>query len=284
MLEELENGRSIERVECEESEEYFGEILGNVQFYQFSYQQFQLDCLSCNSNNHDSTGKRLYAGGHVGIRFLQSLSTIVESKSVLELGCGTGIIGLSLFLRQDTSGPSRLLLTDGALPTLEITEKNVQRINSSSTKPLRDVSTQELLWGNTTHLNQALLTNSNKSFDIVIGCELMYYSTDIPLLFSTIHHLLDPNEGVFIHVHHFRRNQQEDEMIQECDKYNWITVEIPKSIFIEKNELDQHPEWYQIRALITGKKSAIERVTSMLSLPHHIFTPQMIEEEEEGDC
>lgn len=269
-------------VECEEMEEYFGERLKNVKFYQFSYQQFQLDCLSKNSTSYDSTGKRLYAGGHVGIRFLQFLSPIVNHKALLELGCGTGIIGLSLLLEDPISSPAKLLLTDGALPTLQITEKNVQKILSTSSSSC-SVTIQELLWGNTSHLTQALQYNCSKFYDIIIGCELMYFSTDIPLLFSTINGLMDREEGIFVHVHHFRRDQQETEMIEECQKYDWITVEVSKSNFISRKELDQHPEWYQIRALITGRKAAVERIVEAMKIPFILFTPQMPEDDEDEE-
>jgi SAM-dependent methyltransferase len=243
------------RSRCQECEEYLGPKLSNVKFYQLSYQQFHFECLQKNSSESDSTGKRLYAGGHVGIRFLQYFQDLLVGTSILELGCGTGIIGLSTFLH---SSPSRLLLTDGSEETLQITQKNISKVLSEDKQ--HQVATQLLYWGNNDHIAEARRAINGDFFNVIIGCELMYYSTDMPNLISTICSLIDLKQGVFFHVHLFRKYGQEKEMVENFEKYNWITYEVPLTDFLTELEWQEHPEWNSIQAFISCSAERLEEI------------------------
>jgi SAM-dependent methyltransferase len=241
---EVVNNNIVSR--CQECEEYLGPGLFSVKFYQLSYQKFHFECLQKNSSESDSTGKRLYAGGHVGIRFLQYFQYLLADASILELGCGTGIIGLSTFLH---SNPSRLLLTDGSEETLQITQKNIVKVLPVDKQ--YQVATQRLYWGNNDHIAEARQAINSEFFNVIIGCELMYYSTDIPNLISTICTLIDLKQGVFFHVHLFRKYGQEKEMVESFGKYNWITYQVPLTDFLTELEWQEHPEWNAIQAFIS---------------------------------
>src|ERR1700739_4752187 len=81
-------------------EEYFGESIGNVTLHQLPFPLFQQQCKTKNNGDevetisHESTVLRLYSGAHVAVRLLIHLSSLVEYRSVVELGCGVGAMSL----------------------------------------------------------------------------------------------------------------------------------------------------------------------------------------------
>lgn len=149
-------------------------------------------------------------------------------------------------------------------------------------------------------LENGLLLNENKSakpFDVIIGCELLYYRTNVEELLSTVLYLTNSskstnnkkrniirtdnsngcksidktentnyNSGLFIHSHIFRRIGQDRELINYLAEYNWITVEIPICGFVDKNEIDEHPEWYNVHCLISGPKARIYSILAEANL------------------
>lgn len=259
--------------------EYFGPILGNVGISQLPMIDFNQACLSSNSkgsDNFDSTGKRMYAGAHVSIRFLTSFKDLVHQKTVIELGCGTGAVGL---LANSQAKMSTLLLTDGNSDTLEITAKNISIICNTSESSIH-IKTQQLLWGNQIHVNKAISANSSSQFDVVLGCELMYYQTDIGLLLSTVLSLIageGAKSGLFIHSHLFRRAGQEEELIEILSRFNWTTLEVPHECFLSAEELSYHPEWYRVRTLVSGSLECIHQL--LIDHPDwRIFSAEVPEE------
>jgi SAM-dependent methyltransferase len=261
-------------ISCEVFEEYLGEKLGLLSFYQLSYENFNLSCLSKNikASNSDSTGKRLYAGGHVGIRFFQNYSALFDCKSVVELGCGTGIVGLTTLM---SSNMAYLLLTDGSEDTLQITNLNIARILSEKPIKVDKVSCQKLYWGKDEHIEEALQSlplSHGRGFDLVIGCELMYYNTDIPSLVSTVLSLVEKETGMFFHCHLFRKLNQDLEMIKAFADYGWTTYEIEKDDFFSSQELLDHPEWYDIRMMVSGKEETLIEMSTSFSMKAGLFT------------
>jgi predicted nicotinamide N-methyase len=260
--------------------EYLGPILGNVEIYQLPMFDFNQACLSASSkasDNFDSTGKRMYAGAHVAIRFLTIFKDLIKNKTVIELGCGTGAVGL---LANSQARMSRLLLTDGNSDTLHITSKNVSLL-CDSPESSSHIKTQQLLWGDNLHINAAIMANTTKQFDVVLGCELMYYQTDIALLVSTVLALVsregNHKSGLFIHSHLFRRAGQEDELIEILTRHNWTTLEVPHECFLSKEELSYHPEWYRVRTLVSGSMECIQQL--LLDRPSwRVFSPELPDE------
>lgn len=147
---------------------------------------------------------------------------------------------------------------------------------------------QRLFWGLEEDIQSALTTfeiSKNdiiNRYDVVLGCELMYYVTDIPVLVSTVMSLVDSSNGLFIHAHLFRRYGQEEELITSLASYGWMTCEIPIEDFVSAEELSYHAEWYYIRVLISG---TVERIREIMQRHRKwkVFTPNsnQIDEGEE---
>ena len=259
--------------------EYFGPDIGEISLFQLSMHMFHQACLSATTQSSlqedsDSTGKRLYAGAHVAVRFLWHYRALFENRSVCELGCGIGALGLTVA----KNCPIRcLILTDGNSETVNsITSHNIKHFysngwiktvevakkeeNWNSEKLSSIVDCSQLSWGSQNDcMNLRTRFNNGDIFDIIIGCELMYYLTDIPALLETVLALTDNMHGIFLHAHLFRKEGQEQELIDLLhDKFGWTTFEVPHLKFIDRKELSDHPEWYRIRPLISGPKKKLD--------------------------
>ncbi|RYY87416.1 hypothetical protein EON63_04045 [archaeon] len=263
--------------------EYFGKKLGFQTLYQVDWGKFNQICSSSSSETNDNTGQRLYAGAHVAIRFIVHLpiADLLDKAKVAELGCGTGCFGL---MALSNSGADSLLLTDGTENTLSIAHFNKKHLLPNSTK---DIDICKLEWGDTEQITAAINKyNCNRPFDIVIGCELMYFLTDIPSLLSTVLQLTN-YQGLFIHAHLFRRAGQEGEVIEYLSEVGWRTLEVPVREFIPPEELSQHPAWNSMRALISGPRKRISDLltahsTWIVFQPTPPPSPDEKEEVEEG--
>lgn len=252
----------------------FGGELGCIPIYQLSQADFNDACYSKNRPSdegevdgvEDSTGKRFYSGTYVVLRFFHRLRRFMDQKRVIEIGCGTGIVGAVI---GSSSQVESMVITDGNPSTLEkITNRNVARLCPESSRG--KVHVCQLYWPPASPLVDVPSPpiaeifekyNNNASFDVVLGSELMYYTTDIPQLFSTVRQLTSDN-GVFLHGHVFRRTGQIDEWIEETAQYGYTTVEVLPTSLLTKEELNYHPEWWKVRVLVTAR---VERMQTLLN-------------------
>lgn len=270
----------------------FGKKIGLKNICQLTGHAHQIACLQVNSKDIDNTGLRIHGGAHVAIRFLLKHPEFIQDKRVCELGCGTAVVGLL-----GTNGgifSSHLVLTDGNLEAVAIASQNVEQLSLVPNNS--KISCRQLLWGSKSDVDvmvkslsiifekeymnepeeEIIATNqfrksyslekiaTSKHFDVVVGCELFYYRTNIQDLLTTVLHLTD-NSGVFIHSHVFRRPGQDTELINFLDRFNWITLEIPIESFVDEEELFNHPEWYNVHCLISGTKERMENVLAVMN-------------------
>mmetsp|Transcript_21241 Transcript_21241/g.20558 ORF Transcript_21241/g.20558 Transcript_21241/m.20558 type:complete len:316 (-) Transcript_21241:12-959(-) len=263
----------------------FGKGVGLKNICQFTGHAHQRACLQVNSKDIDNTGLRIHGGAHVAIRFLLKYPEFIQSKRVCELGCGTAVVGLL-----GTNGgivSSHLVLTDGNIEAVTIASQNVEQL--ATVPNVSRILCQQLLWGSKLYVDEMVESLSsffNKDsinniknnvntdlprerstpnpFDVVLGCELFYYRTNIEDLLTTVLHLTD-NSGIFIHSHVFRRPGQDTELINYLNTYNWITLEIPIKSFIDEDELSNHPEWYNVHCLISGPKERMQNILAIMN-------------------
>ena len=261
----------------------FGPLSGHKNVLQFSGEAFHRACLQVNSKTSDNTGFRIHPGAHVATRFLLNHPEFIRDLNVCELGCGTGVFGLISTHGGHVS--AHLSLTDGNPETVKIASQNVEELASASC--LSKVSCSQLLWGSDDSINvliesvaiffeenaptvgevhksgTSILSSSNPTksyFDVIIGCELFYYRTNVEELLYTVLKLTN-SSGIFVHSHVFRRCGQDAEMIDFLSTHGWITLEIPVRQFIDSKELDEHPEWFNVHCLVSGP---IERMNDLL--------------------
>lgn len=243
---------------CLESE-FFGDRVGFIDIAQLPYSAFQNECSSANTNNahKDSTGLRLYSGAHVAIRLMVFYSKLLEGRRIVELGCGVGALGL--VGTSQCSSVESLVLTDGEGSTRDLVGANINNI----CKPdqIARVSYSELRWGDSEGIATLIAQQGGQHFDVAVGCELMYYRTDIAALLDTVLALTN-SCGLFLHAHLFRREGQERELIDLLEARGWATCEVPHSRFVDATELGHHPEWYKVRALVSGPRARLEALVA----------------------
>lgn len=251
------------QVELEDAD--FGEKLGTRSLYQISALQHHQQCLSNNAAvGGDATGLRAYCGSHVVTRLLVSYPSLLDEKNIVELGCGIGVCGL---VGTSFSKPTLIVLTDGQERGCHIVGKNIQHMEEDVDSHIRFVPTlyRRLLWGDCEATQQVLqdcsrsLKPNSSFYDVVLGCELMYYNTDVEVLIQEVI-ALTQGQGLFIHGHLFRGQGQEKQLIASLAAHNWSTLEVPHKDFISTKELSQHVEWYRARPLISGPNEVIAQL------------------------
>jgi 2-polyprenyl-3-methyl-5-hydroxy-6-metoxy-1,4-benzoquinol methylase len=118
---------------------------------------------------------------------------------VCELGCGTGVF--SLIGTNMGQNIAYLVVTDGNEEAVEIAKRNYQELRklppfSTSTC---EIQFFEFLWGDHESNRQFLMdSNGGIKYDVVLGCELMYYRTRMVSLANTVFDLLH-EEGSLSH-------------------------------------------------------------------------------------
>lgn len=103
--------------------------LGPTAVYQVSGSEFQNACLQANSVDSDNTGYRLHGGAYVAIRAIAKLPFLFEGKRVLELGTGSGVVGI---VASKLSPLASIALTDGNARALDIARMNAKSVRNYS--------------------------------------------------------------------------------------------------------------------------------------------------------
>ena len=101
---------------------------------------------------------------------------IVKKKRILELGCGTGAVGIVC----SWLGATKVLLTDGSPIVLETTSRNLKANRASK------ASLQRLRWGYDDDLAKA----QPGSWDLVVAAEVAYQRETLPAFLATVSTLL----------------------------------------------------------------------------------------------
>jgi ribosomal protein L11 methylase PrmA len=187
-----------------------GPVIGDIDLYQVEQRLFNGLCLQENSVDSDSTGLRAYSGAHVLCRFLVSQLgvSLTQGRNVVELGCGCGVVGSAA--HYSTKFRS-LLLTDGSDNACDIANLNIKKLFHSTTpnsttsiySSAADVDDLDhsfagarcakLYWSqdlSDVHRFLDLHNNGGQKFDVVLGCELMYYKTNLKALLATVRLLI----------------------------------------------------------------------------------------------
>lgn len=124
----------------------------------------------------------------------QAIPFLHPSTSVLELGAGTGLVGI---LASKTS--NQVSITDGNSESVNLISENIKLNNSPA-------SAFQLEWGVPT-----------KSFDLILCSDVVYSHTAIKPLLTTIHSALTPSSTCLLSNHKIRLSQLESELLKTCD-------------------------------------------------------------------
>jgi predicted nicotinamide N-methyase len=106
-------------------------------------------------------------------KFIIHNASLIENKNILELGSGTGIVGIAC----NIAGAAVTVLTDteeGIPICLENVRHNAHLLRSNS-----ELAVQELFWGNLDHISEAL--RKFEKIDVLLGSDIIYHQSMVAL-------------------------------------------------------------------------------------------------------
>ena len=128
-------------------------------------------------------GEYVWPSALVMCDYLKRNPEIVKGKRVLELGSGTGIVGLYAA----KLGAKHVTLTDFIDWNIEAIKRNIQENHLEKVADPR-----WLAWG----------TNLHEKWDVILGSDVTYPTMDYPALLNAVHtHLVSQGRCVFAHHH-----------------------------------------------------------------------------------
>ncbi|KAG4100532.1 hypothetical protein H8356DRAFT_1659731 [Neocallimastix lanati (nom. inval.)] len=173
-------------------------------------------------NLHQNTGNLVWDGAYILSKYLYRLK--LKNKKCIELGCGTGLVGISAW----TYGAD-ITLTDieDVIPLVnENVWTNVDTILSKANNDTKlskeKIKIKSLEWGAENCKNLDV-------YDIVFGSEILYYSKSHKALIETLQHICDENTlCVFI----YKTRKLGEEQFFELAKNEGFSIE-----FIDNRKL-----------------------------------------------
>ena len=161
-----------------------------------------------------STGVTLWKASPRLAKYLQENSVVCKGKSVLELGAGLGLCGITAHYL----GAKSMLMTDADTQTLQKMRENVRQ-----NCPLGDVITttnnpaidcRQLMWGSP-HMEKF---SEHEKYDTILGADVIYTHGSIQPLFDTVAFLLMKPHGIFILSRYTKWNGVDDAVVIEAAK------------------------------------------------------------------
>jgi len=197
------------------------------------------------SNQQEVSGRQVWSGSAVLCLYLMGNQSSIfgrDTGKILELGCGTGIVGMlahhlhqSNNMRILSDYKTAICLTDGDDTALDLLQKNL-------TSPINQISSKickgtKLLWGQIysdefetwckTEWPDIWSQSESISFDIILAGDVLYKSMLPPLFFSTVLNYLSPGGSLFLC--HIPRNHVEQSMVQKAARQAGLIIETLKS-------------------------------------------------------
>ena len=179
---------------------------------QFYYDARPLDPAGTREGgNADLTGFRLWESAPRLIRYLDQNRRLVQCRTVLELGAGTGAVGLAAA----TMGAKRVVLSDAdSTATLDGADGWEERSRLAS---LADnvalnriesvVSVAALRWGEEAHIS-ALSSRWAAGFDTIVASDCLYSPRMYDALFTTIATLAAAEDAAIVLAYPMRHGDE----------------------------------------------------------------------------
>ncbi|KAF9651274.1 S-adenosyl-L-methionine-dependent methyltransferase [Thelephora ganbajun] len=148
------------------------------------------------------------AGEVLSSYLLQQGPSFLENKTVLELGSGTGLVGLVA----GYIGAERVWITDQS-PLLDIMRQNVQLNSLSST-----VTVAELNWGD------PLPPSIPHKYDVILAADCVYFEPAFPLLAKTLADLVPDKSVEVLFCYKKRRKADKHFFTLLTKEFTWTEV------------------------------------------------------------
>jgi len=162
-----------------------------------------------NVSGNDFTGRQIWDAGRALSRLLTSMPDKLPGKKILELGSGTGVVGLTAAAEGAT-----VCLTDGS--TSLMLETNIDENNLRHLAEVRC-----LQWGNEEEIAAVATLGP---FDMILGSDLLYSPESFPDLITTLSALctLDRTQVLLAYPERFTEPiffEQADILFETVEQY-----------------------------------------------------------------
>ena len=158
------------------------------------------------------TGMAVWNSGLVLTRLLTKLQPIFQPQTILELGCGTGLVSIAASKLWADGPTTNIVATDGNPDVVQLAQRNIKRncIESDDDNE-SNVEAVMLPWG--------VLNAIDFSADLVLGADLTYNSGSWRVLAETMATILSPaGIVVYLSLGHegFNVNPEMDGFLSVC--------------------------------------------------------------------
>jgi len=168
-----------------------------------------------------STGVTLWQAAPRLASFLQIHPEVCRGKSVLELGAGLGLCGITAHYL----GAQSVMMTDGDTQTLQQMRENVRQNCDDN-----HISCRQLIWGSP-HMENFVIQQGK--YDTVFGADVIYTHDSVQPLLDTVACLLKRPHGQFVLSRFSKWNNVDDEIVIDAAKQRHLTCTRPsEGIFI----------------------------------------------------
>ncbi|KAK6067102.1 hypothetical protein SCUP515_10306 [Seiridium cupressi] len=168
-----------------------------------------------------TTGLKTWeAALHLG-QYLCKNPSLIQGKRVLELGAGTGYISI---LCAKYLGPRQVIASDGSDDVVANLPENffVNGLQGS-----KIVTAMDLKWGHALVGTEEASWNGGKPIDVVLGADVTYDESVIPMLVSAIGELFDLYPAVKILIAATERNRKTyDAFLRVCEQRRFKVHEV----------------------------------------------------------
>lgn len=148
-----------------------------------------------------TTGLRTWeAALHLG-QYLCASPGLVRGKNVLELGAGTGYLGV---LSAKYLGANTVIVSDGSD---DVINNLPDSFFLNGLQGSAKILPMELRWGHALVGTEEQAWNGGRSVDVVLGADITYDASAIPSLVATLEELVDLFPGVTILIAATERNE-----------------------------------------------------------------------------
>jgi predicted nicotinamide N-methyase len=175
--------------------------------------------IQAQDNMPTATGLALWQGTERLSHYLVQHANLVQAKSVLEVGAGTGLCGIVAHLL----GASRVLVTDGDSTVLPNLRRNVEPYSNA-------IKCRQLIWGR--RLSE--FQTQHGTFDVILAADCIYMPPSLVPFWETMEALLSA-EGCVVFCHPSSSQVSRDVLWETANKFGFqITAQHDQVHLVER--------------------------------------------------
>lgn len=170
----------------------------------------------------NTTGLRTWDAALYLANYLNSNQVDLSGCSILELGTGTGLVGLSLvkYYHKKIGKLKEIIFTDGAAELIDnLTETLVINNITPGSTDLPEIKAYQLYWGTTNISSEDFVREPSPGIDYLIGADITYDSSVVSILCSTIFDFFQKGTKGAIIAATIRNEQTIDSWEKELDSW-----------------------------------------------------------------